>query len=154
MSTFDKLGELLSGTPDDVASAWREAGALFAKLAKERDSGALADELTDDRQAEIESVLFQQIREALAAEGKSSAEYVIFPTMEWDNGSFLTRAAEIFIDGEAEEFEFPDAVEESLTDRYGCVGESAGLGLHLRTKHFDFDDYIDNVRDWLSDLVR
>ena len=102
--------------------------------------------------ADQAEVLITEVRNHLAAHRRDldgrPPRWVIFHTMEWDNGSFLTGSAATvyFEDGSNLPFDFHgSAVDDLLTDRYGARGPSAALGVDLHEAKLEFDDYGDNL---------
>ncbi len=85
--------------------------------------------------------------------GRRRPRWVIFHTMEWDNGSFLTSsdATVYFPNGDNAPVDFHGCgVDDLLTDMYGARGSMAALGVDLRDGTLEFDDYADNVPDLLG----
>lgn len=114
---------------------------------RDRLSDALRHEETAQRYREIVGT----VREVLAREQPDRpAVAVVFTTMEWDNGFFLTATGRVlFADGSTDDVEFDD-IDEVFTDEFGVVGSSFGLGVHVRTGEVDTDDYVDNLYEHLG----
>lgn len=86
-----------------------------------------------------ESVIVTSIREALPSDRPVVG--VLFSTLEWDNGHYLTSRGEVlFDDGHSEEFDFEE-LDDVLTDEYGCQGADFTLAVDMRTGSLDADDY-------------
>jgi hypothetical protein len=113
--------------------------------------------LQEARDVGRDQALLAEIREHLAAHrrelGRRRPRWVIFHTMEWDNGSFLTGsdATVYFPNGDNVPVDFHGCgVDDLLTDMYGARGSMAALGVDLRDATLEFDDYADNVADLLG----
>jgi hypothetical protein len=113
--------------------------------------------LRESRDADQDQALLDAIREHLATNrrelGRRRPRWVIFGTMEWDNGHFLTgtTATVCFASGDHVPVDFHGSgVDELLTDMYGACGPMAALGVDLRNASLEFDDYADNVPDLLG----
>jgi hypothetical protein len=113
--------------------------------------------LRESRDADQDQALLDEIREHLAEHrrelGRRRPRWVIFRTMEWDNGHFLTGsdATVYFANGDNVPVDFHGSgVDDLLTDMYGVRGAMAALGVDLRAGTLEFDDYADNVPDLLG----
>lgn len=113
--------------------------------------------LRESRDADQDQTLLDGIREHLATRrrelGRRRPRWVIFRTMAWDNGSFLTGsdATVYFANGDNVPVDFHGSgVDDLLTDMYGARGPMAALGVDLRARTLEFDDYADNVPDLLG----
>ena len=113
--------------------------------------------LQQARDGDQDQTLLADIREHLATHqrelGRRRPRWIIFHTMEWDNGSFLTGsdATAYFANGANMPVDFHGSrVDELLTDMYGARGPMAALGVDLRAGTLSFDDYADNVPDLLG----
>lgn len=108
----------------------------------------LRDALRDYASAEADRLIIATIRETLAREAPEQTPVgVLFTTMEYDNGHFLTPYAEVlFDDGSVEQIDFPE-IDRALTDEYGARGANFTVAVDLRpgalTK-IDGDDYNDD----------
>lgn len=111
----------------------------------------LADALRHAATAQRHGYVVDTVREVLAREEPGRpAVAVVFTTMEWDNGYFLTGTGRVlFADGSADDVEFDD-IDEVFTDEIGVVGSSFGLGVDVRTGEVVTDDYVDNVYEQLG----
>lgn len=113
--------------------------------------------LQEAHDADQDEALITEIKRHLAAHpqdlyGRAPC-WVIFHTVEWDNGNFLTgsEATVYFDDGDNVPFDFEgSSVDDLLTDMYGARGAMAALGVDLREATLEFDDYGDNVPDTLG----
>ena len=117
----------------------------------------LLHHLQDARDAGQDTALIGEIRDHLAAHPQDlyrrEPRWVIFHTIEWDNGHFLsgTGATVYFDDGDHTAIDFDGtSVDDLLTDMYGACGPVAALGVDLRTDVLEFNDYADNVPNLLS----
>jgi hypothetical protein len=111
----------------------------------------LADALRHATTAQRYQEIVDTVREVLAREEpERPAVAVVFTTMDWDNGYFLTATGRVlFADGSVDEVEFDD-IDEVFTDEIGVVGSSFGLGVDVRTGEVDTDDYADNLYEHLG----
>ena len=107
--------------------------------------------------ADQDQALLDAIRYHLATNrrelGRRRPRWVVFATMEWDNGHFLTgtTGTVYFANGDHVPVDFHGSgVDELLTAMYGARGATAALGLDLRDGTLEFDDYADNVPDLLG----
>lgn len=127
----EAVTRLLSVSPD----------ALLANLTAEQRQGLRRDlRRADTRTAE--AAMLAKIRETVAAAcPDEEVAGVVFTTMEFDNGYFLSDiTAEVyFADGSSWGVEFDIA--DLLTAEYGACGVKAALMVDLRTGTFTFDDY-------------
>jgi hypothetical protein len=108
--------------------------------------------LRDARDADNTAALLDEITEHLAQHRQDfdgrTPRWIVFDTWEWDNGYFLTgsNAIAYFDDGDHAPVDFDaSSVDDVLTDLYGPCGSHAALGVDLRERVLEFDDYGDNV---------
>lgn len=111
----------------------------------------LADALRHAVTAQRYRDMLDIVREVLAREEPDRpAVAVVFTTMEWDNGYFLTATGRVLFDGgSVDDVEFDD-IDELFTDEIGVVWSSFGLGVDVRTGEVDTDDYVDNLFEQLG----
>lgn len=111
----------------------------------------LADALRRAATAQRYHDIVHTVREVLAREEPDRpALAVVFTTMEWDNGYFLTATGRVlFADGSVDDVEF-DHLDEVFTDEFGVVGSSFGLGVVVRTGEVHTDDYVDHLYERLG----
>lgn len=154
MTTFDRLRQAFSGEPEDFAEAWREACALFTALDAERDSGMLAAELREESAMDDECALIEKTREILRSEGVT-ADYVLFRSSEWDEGSYFTSTeARAYVGTElVATVDFGDEVHDVLRDLFGRVGRTSSCGVHLRTETVEMNDHVNIVQDLMSGMA-
>jgi hypothetical protein len=117
----------------------------------------LLHHLREARNADLDQALLREIRGYLDDHpdelDQREPRWVVFHSVEWDNGYFLTaaRAAVYFADGDTVEIDFTGSgVDDLLTDAYGTGGAHAGLGVDLVTGVTEFDDDIDGIAGLLG----
>lgn len=66
---------------------------------------------------------------------------VVFSTMDFDNGNFLTENGQVLFDnGDVDDLEFA-GIDDLFTEEFGACGSNFTLGVDLRTGEMDGDDY-------------
>ncbi|MEJ3745525.1 hypothetical protein WEI85_19815 [Actinomycetes bacterium KLBMP 9797] len=117
--------------------------------------------LQRSRGAAQDAALIAEIRQHLAEHWQDmdgrDPRWVVFGTVEWDNGYFLagTEATVHFEDGDHMPYTFEGSrVDDLLTAAYGARGRTAALGVDLRDATLEFSDYGENVLDALDILTQ
>jgi hypothetical protein len=98
--------------------------------------------LRDVDSTEAARTILSTIRDVLAREAPGQVAIgVVFDTMEYDNGHFLTDTGLVlFADGTTEQITFDSLDSDVFTDEYGCVGKDFVLTVDLRRGELDTDD--------------
>lgn len=133
---------------------WSSVEAIRAFVSR-LDSGqrsSLTTALRDADSTDNTSALLEQVREHLAENPSEDGEAigVLFTTMNYDNGDYLSDFATVlYANGEADDSaEFGALVNETMTEEYGRVASGATLAVDLRTGELDYEDSDDGKTIW------
>jgi hypothetical protein len=121
----------------------RTLAAAIAQL-DEQTRTRLATALRDYQDGANDRDLIAAVRDALAADHTFDQPVigVLFDTMEYDNGYFLTEnATALFADGTVDILDLGSDVDDALTKTFGCVGQKFTVAVDLRDDSIDDDDY-------------
>lgn len=116
---------------------------------------ALSAALRTHKAGEADAAILAKIKEVLQEDAPGrKVRGVVFRTMDYDNGDFLTSDGEVFYtNGEHDALDF-SPIDEIFTDEYGSRGSDFALAVNVQTGEMDADDYSDNSYAWLGVKVR